>query len=227
MPIPQCIASRFSPDRSRHKRSTHCSSVPVALRGVRLGAILAGLLFAGGAFAQTPADALSKPDAGPMAPVADPTIPVADPTTPAAKPTRGYDRFYFQTSLVTVHFHPDPNHDDHSHVLNPEYRFDKEWYGGRWVAGVAAFANSFGQPSQYVYGGWMYPIPQHESFYVKLSAGVLHGYKPPYENKIPFNHNGYAPGAIPAAGYCYRKLCSEIIVFGLAGAMWTLGFTIH
>ena len=61
-----------------------------------------------------------------MAPAADPTTPVADPTTPAAKPARNYDRFYFQTSIYTSHFHHDPKHDDHNHVLDAEYRFDKD-----------------------------------------------------------------------------------------------------
>lgn len=227
MPILRCIALRFSTDLSRYKRSTRRSSLPVALRGARLGAILAGLLFADGSFAQTSPDTSGKPDAEVIAPAANPTTPIPDPIASAPKPTRAYDRFYFQTSLLTVHFHPDPNHDDFSHLLNAEYRFDKEWLGGRWIAGIGAFANSFGQPSQYLYGGWMYPIPRHESFYIKLSAGILHGYKPPYEDKVPYNHNGYSPGVLPAAGYCYRKVCSELVLFGTAGVMWTLGYAIR
>ena len=39
------------------------------------------------------------------------------------------------------------------------------------------FTNSFGQFSQYLYGGLKWrPIAEHQPFYVKLSAGVLHGY---------------------------------------------------
>jgi len=190
-----------------------------------LGIILAGLLFASGAFAQTLDNLLPKPDAEPMTPAADPTTPVVDPTAPA-KPKRDYDRFYFQTSLLTSHFSHDEKHNDDNHLLNAEYRFDKEWLGGRWIAGAAVFDNSFRQPSQYVYGGWMYPIPRHESFYFTLTAGVLHGYKPPYQDKVPFNHNGYAPAIIPAVGYCYRKVCSEIVLFG-AGVSVTLGLAIH
>src|SRR6185295_14929274 len=133
----------------------------VVLRGAGLGATLAGLLFAGGSFGQPFAGAISKGDAESIGPAADPVSPIGDPTSsdtdstnpisevtaPTPKPTRNYDRFYFQTSLLTWHFHYDPKHDDHSRVLNAEYRFDKEWLGGRWMAGAAAFDNSFGQRS--------------------------------------------------------------------------------
>ena len=55
---------------------------------------------------------------------------------------------------------------------------------------------------------------------------MLHGYKEPYEHKIPFNSSGYAPAILPAAGYCYNRFCSEFIVFGTAGVMLTFGVTL-
>jgi hypothetical protein len=226
MPILRCPAPRFSTDRFRHERSQRRTFLHAALRAAWRSALLASLWLASGTFAQTP-DEGAIAVAGPTTVVADPTTHSADSTAQATKPTRDYNRFYFQTSVFTYHFDPDPKHDNHNHVINAEYRFDKEWHGGRWIAGAASFTNSFGQPSQYVYGGWLYPIPQHESFYLKLSAGVIHGYEPPYQDKIPYNNNGYAPGAIPAAGYCYRQVCSEIIVFGWAGVMLTVGVAIH
>ena len=137
------------------------------------------------------------------------------------------DRFYVQTSLATIHFSPDPDHVNQQNLLNVDYRFDSHWAGGQWLAGAAIFKNSFGQPSQYVYGGWLArPFESAQPFYFKITAGLLHGYKAPYDEKIPFNDSGVAPGIVPSVGYCYNRFCSEFILFGTAGAMLTLGATL-
>ncbi|HRL74969.1 MAG TPA: hypothetical protein PK440_00355 [Candidatus Accumulibacter phosphatis] len=54
----------------------------------------------------------------------------------------------------------------------------------------------------------------------------MHGYKGQYQDKIPFNGSGYAPAIVPAVGYCYQRVCSELVLFGTAGAMLTLGVTL-
>jgi hypothetical protein len=138
------------------------------------------------------------------------------------------DRFYFQTSLYTAHFHPSDEHDNRSYLANLEYRFDKSWLEGQWIAGAASFKNSFGQWCQYVYGGLLWrPFVEAQPLYFKLTAGLLHGYKEPYEDKIPFNSsNGFAPGIVPAMGYCYDRYCTEVIVYGAAGLMLTVGVTL-
>ena len=137
------------------------------------------------------------------------------------------DHLYFQTSIATKHFHPSPDHVNKQDLLNLEWRFDRFWADGRWLAGAAFFKNSFGQPTQYVYGGWLArPFQDAQPLYFKITAGVLHGYKEPYEHKIPFNSSGYAPAILPAAGYCYNRFCSEFILFGTAGVMLTFGVTL-
>ncbi len=144
----------------------------------------------------------------------------------APEPWRS-DRFYVQTSLATVHFSPDPDHVNQQDLLNVDYRFDSHWGGGQWLAGAAIFKNSFGQPSQYVYGGWLVrPFESAQPLYFKITAGLLHGYKAPYDNKIPFNDSGVAPAILPSVGYCYNRFCSEFVLFGTAGAMLTLGATL-
>jgi hypothetical protein len=144
----------------------------------------------------------------------------------APEPWRS-DRFYVQTSLATVHFSPNPDHVNQQDLLNVDYRFDSHWGGGQWLAGAAIFKNSFGQPSQYVYGGWLVrPFESAQPLYFKITAGLLHGYKAPYDNKIPFNDSGVAPAILPSAGYCYNRFCSELVLFGTAGAMLTLGATL-
>ena len=153
--------------------------------------------------------------------------PAADASTWSAPEPWRTDRFYFQTSIATMHFNPSPDHVNTQDLLNLDWRFDRFWAGGQWLAGAALFKNSFGQPSQYVYGGWLArPFQATQPLYFKITAGVLHGYKEPYENKIPLNSSGFAPAILPSVGYCYNRLCSELVLFGAAGAMLTLGVTL-
>jgi hypothetical protein len=65
-----------------------------------------------------------------------------------------------------------------------------------------------------------------QPLYFKLSAGVLHGYTGPYQHKIPLNDSGIAPAIVPSVGYCLNRFCSELVVFGAAGALLTFGVTI-
>jgi hypothetical protein len=132
------------------------------------------------------------------------------------------DRFYLETSLYTHHFSYDPAHVDKQKLILGEWNITEQW-----LVGASFFDNSFGQPTQYIYGGWRYrPFEQHQPFYIKLSAGLVHGYKDPYQNKIPFNHSGVAPGFVPSVGYCINRFCSELILFGTAGILISLGVTI-
>ena len=139
------------------------------------------------------------------------------------------DRIYLQTSLATVHFSPNPDHDNTQRLMNLEWRFQDRPKYGQWLAGFSAFDNSFGQNSQYLYGGWLarpFDGPGWQPMYFKITAGVLHGYKGEYQNKIPFNSSGYAPAVVPSIGYCINRFCSELVLFGTAGAMLTLGVTL-
>ena len=47
-----------------------------------------------------------------------------------------------------------------------------------------------------------------------------------YQNKIPFNSSGVAPAILPSVGYCYKRVCSELVLFGNSGLMVTLGVTL-
>jgi hypothetical protein len=150
--------------------------------------------------------------------------PPAQPASQAesvAEPWRT-DRFYFETSLYTHHFSYDPAHVDKQKLILAEWNITEQW-----LLGASFFDNSFGQPTEYVYGGWRYrPFEQLQPFYVKVSAGLTHGYKDQYRDKIPFNHSGIAPVVIPSVGYCFSRVCSELVLFGGAGMLVTLGVTI-
>lgn len=137
------------------------------------------------------------------------------------------DRFYLQTSVYTLHYNPTPEHVNQQNLLNLEWRFNSFAAGGQWLAGLALFANSFGQSSQYLYGGWLVrPFDELQPLYFKITAGALHGYKGEYQNKIPFNSSGVAPAILPSVGYCYKRVCSELVLFGNSGLMVTLGVTL-
>ena len=95
----------------------------------------------------------------------------------------------FQTSIYTQHVDPEPDHVDHTKLINFEV-----WATNNWHGGLAFFDNSFGQNSQYAYIGKAWEIGQSEKFYWRMTAGLLHGYKEPYDEKIPFNEWGVATG---------------------------------
>ena len=148
-------------------------------------------------------------------------VPVA-PAYSAFSANPAEDRFYLQTSLGTVHFHPDPDHNDDLRLIYGEWRPNPNVF-----IGASFFKNSFYQPTQYVFAGWKFDsLPEAPGLYFRVSAGLVHGYKGEYQNKIPFNHHGVAPAIVPAVGYCYGRLCSEVIVFGTSGALLTLGLSL-
>lgn len=126
--------------------------------------------------------------------------------------------FTLQTSVATRHFRPNPTQNNRQDLLNLEWNYDSNL-----LVGAATFRNTFEQSTQLVYwGAKFHPIASAPGAYVKVVGGLLHGYRGEYKDKIPFNKYGSAPVILPAAGYCYKQVCSELIVFG-AGAMLTAG----
>ncbi len=130
------------------------------------------------------------------------------------------DHWRFQTSLYTKHFDPDPEHDNTQGLINFE-----AWNADGWHAGFAWFDNSFGQDSQYLYVGKAWELGKPDHFYWRVTAGLLHGYKDEYEDKIPLNSLGVAPAIVPTLGYRYKRVFAEYQQLGLAAGMITAGFT--
>lgn len=73
--------------------------------------------------------------------------------------------------------------------------------------GLTGFSNSFGQPSAYAYYGHVFNNvnSRFEALYLKLTVGVIYGYKVPFEDKVLLNYNGFSPAIIPAAGWRFDK----------------------
>jgi len=139
-------------------------------------------------------------------------------TAPGAESAWGIDGWNLQTSLYTFHFHPDPDHVNHQHMIDLELRFNNDW-----LAGFSYFDNSFGQPSELLYAGKTWPLFQSPHWYVKVIGGLLYGYKEPYEDKIPLNQLGIAPAIVPSLGFKYRHLVVEAHLGGLAVMTFTAG----
>ena len=126
-----------------------------------------------------------------------------------------------QTSVYTKHFDPQPEHVNRNNLIDVEV-----WTENRWLYGFAVFDNSFGQPSQYLYVGHHWPVLQSEHVFLKLTGGLLHGYKKPYKNKIPLNDLGVAPAIVPSIGFRVARLVAEVQVLGTAGLTVTVGLRI-
>lgn len=129
----------------------------------------------------------------------------------------------------TLHFNPSEEHVRYNHLVSLE-RLDPRWTvwgAARSQIGLALFDNSFGQFSQYVYVGneWDVARPYGSVVSVGVTAGLLHGYRGPYRDKIPFNRFGTAPAVIPSIGVRYGRLGLSANLLGangiLAAAQWT------
>ena len=229
--------SSFSPHFHAPSKSSPSAAVRAGRKlagSVALAFAVAAWVCAGSVLAQTTDAPVAPAETKPVAPAevkpaeAPPKINF-EPANPwdAPEPWRT-DRFYFQFAFYTWHFHYDADHQQ-SYLFDSEYHFQETWLGGQWIAGLALFQNSFGQFSQYYFGGLVWrPIESEQPFYVKLTAGPLHGYTGQYQNKLPFNSSsGWAPAIIPGVGYCVMKrYCSELVFLGTNAALFTIGVTV-
>lgn len=145
-----------------------------------------------------------------------------------------------QTSLWTTHFGSDPDHNDNQDLINlewypaPEQQPPKlkmqdpdSWKSDiRWLVGGAHFRNSFSQRSTYLYAGgrYQFPVTDNLSGFVKLTGGLLHGYRGEYQDKIPLNSLGVAPVLLPSVGLEMHNVNLELVLFGTAGMMANIGY---
>ena len=125
-------------------------------------------------------------------------------------------------SPYTYHFHPSDEH-EYVYAIGVIKRLE-----GNWIVGGSYFSNSFGQPSGYIYIGQRYEnLPGFEKWYLQWNAGILYGYVEPYEDKVPFNYNGFSPGFVPSMGYQFTdRIYGELDLLGNSALMFTLIFPI-
>ncbi len=127
------------------------------------------------------------------------------------------------------HFSQSPEHAKFNHLVAAELLTRRWTFLGadRAMIGLALFDNSFGQFSQYLSFGQEWDLMRlgPGELFVNVSIGLLHGYKEPYQDKIPFNQYGTAPAAIPTLGWRYGPFALSASALGangfLFGASWT------
>jgi hypothetical protein len=130
---------------------------------------------------------------------------------------------------VAWHFSSSPEHADYNHLVGLELLTQRwtVWGASRSQIGFALFDNSFGQFSQYVYVGQEWDLMKLAGgdLVVNATFGLLHGYKDPYADKIPFNRFGVAPVIIPSLAWRYGRFSAFASVLGangfLFGGSWT------
>ncbi|MFJ4156899.1 sn-glycerol-3-phosphate transporter [Pseudomonas sp. NPDC089752] len=135
----------------------------------------------------------------------------------AAEGEREGDYWYVQTSAHTLHWNPDPEHNNRQRLIGIERVYTD---GLLW--GGATFKNSFNQRSHYAYLGKVWENARYP-LYAKLSAGLVHGYRGEYADRIPLNGLGVAPVIIPSIGAHWGPVGAEFVVLGTAAAMVNVG----
>lgn len=130
------------------------------------------------------------------------------------------DVLMVQGAPGVIHFKHDSDHAKYSWLVGAEWQSPSDW-----IVGGSYFNNSFNQKCEYFYFGKSWPLDSiSHNLYFKLTGGILLGYKKPYENKIPFNHDGVAPGAVPGLGYRFGDFNVQMNMLGTAGVMFTVGY---
>ena len=132
-------------------------------------------------------------------------------------------RLSIQISPYSYHFSPS---DDHENVYM--VGLEREHASGK-LDGIVLFSNSFGQPSVYIYpwGRVYHNIFDVQSLSFKWTAGLLYGYVEPYEDKVPYNYNGFSPGIVLALAYEFHPGWSvQLDALGNSGLMLQLNMAL-
>ncbi len=119
-------------------------------------------------------------------------------------------------SPYTLHWSPSENH-------RPTWMFGAEkQYAGGLVLGAAYFSNSFGQDSATIYRGrrlnnWS----SYDKLYAQWTAGLMYGYKPPYNDEVPLNFRGFSPLVVLSLGWQFTpKYAMQLNALGTAAVMF-------
>lgn len=133
--------------------------------------------------------------------------------------------YHFSEARQEHAFEPQAQRHSKVWLLSAEKHLDAKSF-----VGLALFSNSFGQPSQYLYYGQRWePLDSAPPLFVKLTGGVIHGYREPYHRKIPLNtRSGWGVTVIPAMGWQFSpQWDAQLNVLGSAGLMLQINYTLR
>lgn len=116
-------------------------------------------------------------------------------------------------SPFTQHLHHKPEYEYVWAVGIERQRPDK------WMYGLSYINNSFGQPCGYLYVGQQYEdIFDVKKLFFQWTAGLLYGYKGPYQHRVPLNVDGFSPGAVISIGWRFdANLSAQLNKVGVSG----------
>jgi len=130
------------------------------------------------------------------------------------------DRVMVEVGPYVYHRIDNSDHNQWPRLIGVEYETASHWLGG-----AASFRNSYYQNAAYIYAGKRWFIPSvNENLYIKLSAGLVYGYRKPYEDKLPVNHDGYGLGIVPALGYQIGRASVQLEFAGTDVVAITFGY---
>ena len=123
-----------------------------------------------------------------------------------------------------VHLTSNRDYVDWNHIVAAEYITPRHtrWGADRTHFGASVFDNSYGQFSQSVYAGleWDWRALGAGQLFFSLSPGLVHGYKEPWENRVPLNKAlGVGVVVVPAIGWQAERLGFAISLAGSAVAL--------
>jgi hypothetical protein len=129
-------------------------------------------------------------------------------TTDAGSGSGPADTWRVMVSPYTLHYHYSEDH-RHVYMLGVERQ-----RADGYLAGASWFRNSFGQPSAYVYLGKRFSnFTVYAPLFAQLTGGILYGYRPPFEDKVPLNYKGFSPGAVVSVGWQFTPTLSTQLNF--------------
>ncbi len=119
------------------------------------------------------------------------------------------------------HFTSNDDYVDWNHIvavefITPGYTF---WGADRSHFGLSVFDNSYGQFSQSIYFGleWDWKPALGGRLFFSASPGLVHGYKKPFENRVPLNKAlGVGVTIVPAIGWERERLGFALSLVGSA-----------
>ena len=135
---------------------------------------------------------------------------------------RDLSAWEWQYSPYTYHLSNDPSHTNVRLLGVARIGKNGEMTGG------AYFINSFGQPCWSAFVGHKYVEPWGwKNVYWTWTAGVMYGYKPPFDKKVPINIQGFSPFIVPAIGrQLTPDVAAQVALLGNSGVMFSLVFDV-
>jgi opacity protein-like surface antigen len=146
------------------------------------------------------------------------TAPQPEPTSPVQS-----EHWRMLFSPYSIHYSHNSEHRTVWMIGLEKQRTDTYVWGGSF------FSNSFGQESGYVYGGQRWDhVKGIDPLFVQWTAGVLYGYKKPYENKVPFNYHGFSPGLVLSVGWqLSERTCAQLNILGNSALMFQVSLDLR